>query len=104
MKFKNIKLKAHITVFITLVLIIISGLLFTLIHSAIYTSLQFSFNMACRMALEGTFAGFNNEVFEKYGIYILKDDGSEDVIKRIIRDNISESSLDFLELNTTKDI
>ena len=83
MKFKNIKLKAHITVFITLVLIIISGLLFTLIHSAIYTSLQFSFNMACRMALEGTFAGFNNEVFEKYGIYILKDDGSEDVIKRI---------------------
>lgn len=104
MKFKNIKLKAHITVFITLVLIIISGLLFTLIHSVIYTSLQFSFNMACRMALEGTFAGFNNEVFEKYGIYILKDDGSEDVIKRIIRDNISESSLDFLELNTTKDI
>ena len=104
MKFKNIKLKAHITVFITLVLIIISGLLFTLIHSVIYTSLQFSFNMACRMALEGTFAGFNNEVFEKYGIYILKDDGSEDVIKRIIRDNISESSLDFLVLNTTKDI
>ena len=41
---------------------------------------------------------------KKYGIYILKDDGSEDVIKRIIRDNISESSLDFLELNTTKDI
>ena len=104
MKYKIIKLKAHITVFITLVLIIISGLLFTLIHSVIYTSLQFSFNMACRMALEGTFAGFNNEVFEKYGIYILKDDGSEDVIKRIIRDNISESSLDFLELNTTKDI
>lgn len=104
MKISVIKLKAHTTVFVTLVFIVVSGLLFTLIHSVIYTSLQFSFNVACRMALEGTFAGFNNEVFEKYGIYLLKDAGSEDIIKRLIKDNISESSLEFTELNTTKDV
>lgn len=103
-KFFKKRVKGNITLFSALMFMIVSILIIGLIHSAIFTSCKTGGVIACKLGIESAFAGYNNDVFERYGIYCLSDtrayDRMTDVIK-INAENVSTLKTDSVEIKET---
>lgn len=77
---KNKKLSGSITVFGAMIFLAVFSLFITLIQSAYHSATKARIDSALALAAESAFAGYSNEVFNRYGIFVLSS--SSDALAR----------------------
>ena len=70
------RLSASVTVFGAMIFLVVFSLFMTLIKSAYHSATKARIDSALALATESAFAGYSNEVFNRYGIFVLKDSSS----------------------------
>ena len=67
------KLSGGVTVFAALIFMVVCSLTVVLIRSAVFAATVARIDSSCALAGESAFAGYSNKVFDKYGIFVLRD-------------------------------
>ena len=89
----RIRAPAGVTVYAILIFTVISTLIFALIRSAIFSATTARIDSACSLASESAFAGYSNKVFDKYGIFVLKNTGNASArMNKVLTANMSGSA------------
>lgn len=89
----RIRAPAGVTVYAILIFTVIVTLIFTLIRSAIFSATSARIDSACSLASESAFAGYSNKVFDKYGIFVLKNTSSASArMNEVLRTNMRGSA------------
>ena len=66
------KLSGSVTVFGAMIFLVVFSLFMTLIQSVYHSATKARIDSALALAAESAFAGYSNEVFNRYGIFVLK--------------------------------
>ena len=70
---KDKKLAGSITLFSAMIFLVVFSLFITLIQSAYHSATRARIDSALALAAESAFAGYSNEVFNRYGIFVLEN-------------------------------
>lgn len=62
-----------VTIFAALIFMVVCSLTIVLIRSAVFIATVARIDSSCALASESAFAGYSNKVFDKYGIFVLRD-------------------------------
>ena len=102
---KNKKLSGSITVFAALIFLAVFSLFITLIQSAYHSATKARIDSALALAAESAFAGYSNEVFNRYGIFVLSS--SSDALartKEVLAANMAGSKAGLTGVSFTNEI
>ena len=86
----RIRAPAGVTVYAIMIFTLMCTLIFTLIRSAIFSATAARIDTACSLASEAAFAGYSNKVFDKYGIFVLRNTSSASTrMNEVLQANMS---------------
>lgn len=67
------RIAGSVTVFGAMIFLVVFSLFITLVRSAYHSATKARIDSALALAAESAFAGYSNEIFNRYGIFVLKN-------------------------------
>lgn len=90
------RLKANVTIFLSLVITVVIVVVCTVIESARISVSQMEGKAATYMAVESVFAGYGKQLYQDYGILLAwEQEPLGNQVTRYMQDNINMADLDF---------
>ena len=90
------RLKASVTIFLSLVITVVIVVVCTVIESARISVSQMEGKAATYMAVESVFAGYGKQLYQDYGILLAwEQEPLGNQVTRYMQDNINMADLDF---------
>ena len=94
------RLKASVTIFLSLVITVVIVVVCTVIESARISVSQMEGKAATYMAVESVFAGYGKQLYQDYGILLAwEQEPLGNQVTRYMQDNINMADLDFKNVN-----
>ncbi len=80
-KRENNRVRAQTTVFLSLIMLCIFSLLFTLVESARTAGAQWYINMAAGSAMDSIFSQYHKEIWDRYRIFMVEYENEEQIVQ-----------------------
>lgn len=96
------KIKGSVTLFVAMIFLLVITVIMTVITSARIQGAGIMVSTSVSCSLDSVFAGYDNELFDKFGVLLFKGEDKETVISQLngyLKDNIENTTgLDLYEI------